>query len=72
MTNTLSGQLPTDGLQLVKADPPSNETTPSPDEVNETMTRIRGEDVPGVCSRAELLKTRGPVMICRLYLDCHW
>lgn len=41
MADSPNGQLPTNGLQIIDADPPINETPPV-DEVTEAMSRLRG------------------------------
>ena len=61
-------QLRTDGLRVVDADPPINETAPSLDEVREAVARLRGGKAPGVCNiSAELLKSGGEAMIRGLH-----
>lgn len=48
MAYPLHGKFPTVKLQIVDADPPTYETTPSLEEVNESVVRLKGGEVPGV------------------------
>ena len=63
-----SGQVQTAGLQTLNADPPSEETAPSIEDVKRPVAKLRGGKAAGVCNiSAELLKAGGEAMICGLH-----
>ena len=51
--NPSSGQLQTNGLQVVDVDLPINEAAPSIDEVKEAMPKLRGGKAAGICNIKE-------------------
>ena len=66
--NIPSGQLQTTGLQLLDADPPINEATPSIDRVKEAVAKLKDGKAAGICNiSVELLKAGGEAMIRELH-----
>ncbi len=53
---------------MADADPPIDENPPYPDEVRETIAKLRGGKAPGICNiSAEMLKAGGEAMIHGLH-----
>lgn len=80
MANPLSRKLPAAGLQIENADPPTDKTVPSLDEVIENVAMLKGEKASDVSNiTAELIKAEGQAMTCELLsvwqygtIPCDW